>query len=143
MSRDIKFRGKCSGQSKYAGEWVEGGLVVPQEITNNEVLIIRAIADGCTTTYHVDADTIGQYTGLNDKNGKEIYEGDVLKIYNSVLTCLCVVTWNSEVGSWCLRFIEMKKEGVKPLGLWLCDRDYDIELTGNIYDNKELLEELK
>lgn len=70
MSRDIKFRGKCSGQSKYAGEWVEGGLVVPQEITNNEVLIIRAIADGCTTTYHVDADTVGQFTGLYDKNEK-------------------------------------------------------------------------
>lgn len=141
MSRDIKFRGKCSGQSKYAGEWVEGGLVVPQEITNNEVLIIRAIADGCTTTYHVDADTVGQFTGLYDKNEKEIYEGDILRFHHNNKEYVCIVGWNNEVGAWCIRFNGIGYVGIRPLGEWICE--YKIELIGNIFDNKELLEELK
>jgi len=85
--------------------------------------------------------SVGQFTGLTDKKGREIYEGDVLRINNGAVICLLVVTWNAEVGSWCLRFKEELKEGTRPLGRWLCDRDYDIELTGNIYDNKELLED--
>ena len=35
-----------------------------------------------------------------------------------------------------LKVAKLLKEGTRPLGRWLCDRDYDIELTGNIYDNK-------
>lgn len=141
MKREIKFRGKCSRQSKYAGEWVYGNLVVPEEIQGDEVMIVKALSDDASCIYHVDVNSVGQFTGLTDKKGREIYEGDVLRINNGAVICLLVVTWNAEVGSWCLRFKEELKEGTRPLGRWLCDRDYDIELTGNIYDNKELLEE--
>lgn len=122
MKREIKFRAKeTSGK-----DWCYG-------IIHNEGINLFPVS--------VDMETVGQFTGLTDKKGREIYEGDVLRINNGVVVCLLVVTWNAEVGSWCLRFKEESKEGTRPLGRWLCDRDYDIELTGNIYDNKELLEE--
>lgn len=142
MSRDIKFRGKCSRQSKYAGEWVEGGLVVPQEIKNNEVLIIRAIADGCTTTYHVDADTIGQFTGLHDKNGKEIYEGDIL---------MCIGERNDNKGRKHYRKVLFNNGAfgmtvpeykyISALCNHVVNGKLNWEVIGNIYDNPEFLEE--
>lgn len=129
MNREIKFRAKELSTNK----WIFGDLHL---LTN-----FPHIHDAEAKKHLINSDTICQFTGLYTKNGKEIYEGDILKITDGSVICICVVTWNAEVGSWCLRFKEELKEGTRPLGRWLCDRDYDIELTGNIYDNKELLEE--
>lgn len=143
MKREIKFRGKRKDNNKWAfgdlvkdnagGAWIETNLQTWRENCDD--------VDAFGSRLYVDIDTVGQFTGLTDKKGREIYEGDVLRINNGAVICLLVVTWNAEVGSWCLRFKEESKEGTRPLGRWLCDRDYDIELTGNIYDNKELLKE--
>lgn len=143
MKREIKFRAKRKDNNKWAfgdlvkdnagGAWIETNLQTWRENCDD--------VDAFGSRLYVDIDTVGQFTGLTDKKGREIYEGDVLRINNGAVICLLVVTWNAEVGSWCLRFKEELKEGTRPLGRWLCDRDYDIELTGNIYDNKELLEE--
>lgn len=143
MQREIKFRAKRKDNNKWAfgylvkdnagGAWIETNLQTWRENCDD--------VDAFGSRLYVDIDTVGQFTGLTDKKGREIYEGDVLRINNGAVICLLVVTWNAEVGSWCLRFKEELKEGTRPLGRWLCDRDYDIELTGNIYDNKELLEE--
>lgn len=143
MKREIKFRAKRKDNNKWAfgdlvkdnagGAWIETNLQTWRENCDD--------VDAFGSRLYVDIDTVGQFTGLTDKKGREIYEGDVLRINNGAVICLLVVTWNAEVGSWCLRFKEESKEGTRPLGRWLCDRDYDIELTGNIYDNKELLEE--
>lgn len=143
MKREIKFRGKRKDNNKWVygdiihdnagGTWIETNLQTWRENCDD--------VDEFGSRLYVDIDTVGQFTGLTDKKGREIYEGDVLRINNGAVICLLVVIWNAEVGSWCLRFKEELKEGTRPLGRWLCDRDYDIELTGNIYDNKELLEE--
>ncbi len=54
--REMKFRGVCAPDSKYAGEWVEGSLVVCED---GSALIVQALNDHNTITYHVVPETVG------------------------------------------------------------------------------------
>lgn len=71
--REIKFRGR-----KTNGEWVYGDLVHNVGVGASTALIFPEEAHDSWDRYIVLTDTIGQFTGLHDKNGKEVYEGDVL-----------------------------------------------------------------
>ena len=130
MDREIKFRGK-----RHNGCWVYGDLCMP----SNRFVSIRVKDRISYDEYAVDAETIGQFTGLHDKNGKEIYEGDILSFYHNSGKFICVVEWNNEVGAWCIRLKYEVYVGIRPLGEWLCD--FKMEIIGNIYDNKQLLED--
>lgn len=132
MNRTIKFRGKCSPQSKYKGEWVTGSLVVPEQIKDDEVLIVVAHSDNCKTTYHVDKDTIGQFTGLYDKNGKEIYEGDIIYQRTYFGNRPCVVRF--EEGTFMVGYHEGSSTKHTPILV----KNSGV-VIGNIHDNPELI----
>lgn len=122
--REILFRGK----RKDNGEWVEGFFVNLWMVHYKRYDPL--INDAHTgRSYDVDPETVGQFTGLTDKNGKKIFEGDLVKIVVQV----------PEV-------VEYKDGGFFPFVIkgWECEFDADqYEVVGNIHDNPELLEERK
>ncbi len=138
MQREIKFRGKRLDN----GEWAYGAFV-PDELeqTHGKMVtwgFIRRYKPNRTVEsvemIEVDRNTVGQYTGLKDKNGKEIYDGDILWCD---LGWKYAVEWDEEEG----RFIGYTLENERKIVY--VNRDPKSEVIGNIYDNPELLQEVE
>lgn len=168
--REIKFRGK----SKKDGKWLYGYLGESKfKILNTEYsekVIFKNVwefnSDNCALIVKdlsVDPDTIGQYLGLINEDGKEIYEGDIIEInfkyeYQSLQgaipdqDCFCtgVVTWIAEHFKFMLQLIKaefpLNKEFEDAESVYVPLDIFDfaeIRILGNIHDNPELLEETK
>ena len=139
--RKIKFRGK----RKDGKGWITG---IPYAIESEDATFIidncqsLHLSDGDTTFTgkRVIPETVGQFTGLTDKNGKEIYEGDIV-----------LFTWFS-YGEYELEteyqgyidflngsFLFCCEHGNYPLSELEFDSESDIEVIGNIHDNPDLL----
>lgn len=127
--RKILFRGKAKGDFKLQdGKWVIGSLIAEPE---NEGYVIGSIL----WVLAIDNGTIGQYTGLEDKNGKKIFEGDIVRVWkDGELQDEGVVVFG--YGSFEVR------QNQKEDGICLCfcySEQMEFEIIGNIYDNPELL----
>ena len=124
--REILFRGKRTDN----GEWVYGWYA---PLVCNDKTVIPYIRNENGTDKEVVPETVGQYTGLTDKNGKKIFEGDVLDCGDRIV----IVEWHRYCGTWDSRFIKYKGEkcsnGITPF-----EWKYRAVIIGNIYDNPEL-----
>lgn len=128
MDREILFRAKhihsFSANEHLDGQWVEGYLSDKSYINSPEL-------EG---ELLIDESTICQYTGSTDKNGRKIFEGDILSAHLDTQhpddITYVRVTWNGF--SWCVR--ESMEDDV--MSEFDCN---NFEVCGNIYDNPELI----
>ena len=139
--REILFRGK--GNPKYNdGSWHEGYLTHDTE--DYQIYTPIGVRSYCTTT--VLEETIGQYTGLTDRKGKKIFEGDIVKCSDEIneMSFLAAVEFGNPNGEynwgWQLRYISGAMPNLDIL-LWveMEESGIFIEVIGNIHDNPELL----
>lgn len=148
--REILFRGKRIDN----GEWLEGSFLNDRD---GSFYICPAVSDisygdggnrrriGCW--YKVDPSTVGQYTGLKDKNGKRIWEGDILHIakiadglggyYQPPLDYHVNVVVKFDLCAWMWETLCEDKRYISFPDAWC---HYECEVIGNITDNPELLE---
>ena len=125
--RIIKFRGKKPSN----GDWVYGSLVSSKDI---DPAIYFQTGNGAVKTMdwvYVKGDTVGQFTSLYDKNGKEIYEGDILKVQGTdekievrFVRGIFAFLWNGD--------LDEEAPINAPTQEWA-------EVIGNIHDNPTLL----
>jgi uncharacterized phage protein (TIGR01671 family) len=133
--RDILFRGKT-----YNDKWVQGLLV---QMDDHLTQIRKLGSDGIGYyDYSIVPSTVGQYTGLTDRNGKKIFEGDIIKIvpyydYSDDYSISKVYSYN---GIFCVDYHgdDFDSTALGFLVDYLPDGDF--EVIGNIHDNPELLE---
>lgn len=130
--REILFRGK----QLYDGEWVYGDLSF--HVQDGIPYVFPADGYDSPDFYEVNPSTVGQYTGLKDKNGKKIFEGDILEDFVGDVYEVFYNTEHCAYMAHCRMAHRPEKKGYCRLGD--CCR-LTIEVIGNIHDNPKLLEE--
>ena len=156
--REILFRGKQTDN----GKWIYGGYFHLHKTTyccaeaddgNNDIhrIVFERMTDWNLPNQHMMADvlpeTVGQYTGLTDKNGKKIFEGDIVRLTDehNEIEWTAVVVFGNPNGEynwgWQLKAIG-EFDGNKDILLWVDMEESGAycEVIGNIHDNPELME---
>ena len=118
------------------GEWVTGSLLTCEDGTckiATSLLEVKTNGPILVCAYDVDRDTICQCTGLKDKNGKLIWENDIV----NTQCRKAIVVWDK--AEWRIKWI---KDTIwrKDLHFWTNEDDWKCKVIGNIFDNPELLE---
>ena len=124
MKRENLYRGKRVD----TGEWVEGSLI------GNDVIVGKIVEFEedyfCTEFwYKVDPETVGQFTGMTDKKGKKLFEGDVYSMGEKNILYVVIFDKSQFIGK------QVGNRSLAGLEYWKSD----IGIVGNVYDNPELL----
>jgi uncharacterized phage protein (TIGR01671 family) len=130
--REILFRGKFGNELKYGFLSIEPrGLVIKEPYKNDS-----------SNVWHIESDTIGQYTGFKDKDGNKIFEGDIVEFTNSDGdTTLYEVFWDGNNGKSAIA-ASGNRNYVDDFELFERNEYFKLfEVIGNIYDSPELLKE--
>ncbi len=158
MNRIIKFRGKRLQNGEPTDEWVYGSLRMDYGGIDSNSLFKRdpdpdlytvglracQIYDPKTySTYAVNSDTVGQYIGLKDRRGQEVYEGDVVFWIAKDMRGRGrgeqgAIIWDEHTLSWAIQRDKPCLDG-RPC---IIPRPFDkkhLEVVGNVYDNPELM----
>lgn len=151
--REILFRGK----EKESGKWIYGDL---RHISDGHGGYILCIVDNTNgrnndvTGVEVVPKTVGQYTGLTDKNGVKIFEGDIIESVSRLVNSVGTPTGGTDISRYIIEWGEhkwvkkrffcnrgdyWKKNNVLPEDLYPYTASRYCEVIGNIYDNPELL----
>ncbi|BFK56843.1 YopX family protein [Ruminococcus bicirculans (ex Wegman et al. 2014)] len=142
--REILFRGKRTDN----GEWVQGFYVCKKrpyfkdkgvnlehiicdnvEVEDNDY---KQFVDTIMTTYMVNPETIGQYTGCTDKNGNKIFEGDI--VWDNYEEERGVVQWDNDMAKFIIIYSTFTVDFDNVYG-------EELQIDGNVYDNAELIKE--
>lgn len=133
--REILFKAKRKNWHELSEEewWIEGYPVKYQPCASKNEYVYGIAPTYASALYiiEIDPETLCQYIGKNDKNGKLIWENDIVKIGANTL-----VRWNGKYAGWCLT-----QKG------WMYDHFFgeaispcDCEVVGNVFDNPDLFE---
>ena len=138
--REILFRGKRIDN----GEWVYG-YFWSNDVGNSFIRVTKENDEIVLKDYEVISETVGQYTGLNDKNGKRIFEGDIVELYDGETVWHAVVEFGNPNGnySWGWQLSPLGKVDINTDILCWVEMEESgayCEVIGTIYDNPELLE---
>ena len=135
--REILFRGKRTD----SGEWIEGD-VLQTRYHGGHIEYQIMPQTPVSSAYPVLPETIGQYTGLTDKNGKKIFEGDICKFKRFNDVHIGKVVFNVTTTSFIMWYQPIVgaygEKATQKMLLSACD---NIEIIGNIHDNPELMEQ--
>ena len=124
--REVIFRGKRTDN----GEWIEGDL--KQAFRGNQLSSCGIMKTPTAYCWRVDPETVGQYTGLTDKNGVRIFEGDIVTGWFNHEKIVGYIFYGGNA-----QFF-IQRDGI--YGIGLDNSDCWLEAIGNIHDNPELLE---
>ena len=134
--RQMKFRGKSIETDK----WIYGLYSIELITEGDEIIGYKHYIHDESLLHmppiEIDPETVSQFTGLYDKGGKEIFEGDIVKYYQPYAKRwdIHIVEWDTHLA--CFALFEQNNKWAKESD-WL--KILDIEVIGNTYDNPELI----
>lgn len=136
MRKDIKFRGIGKADKK----WIYGDLRIGGVYKDNPAIIDHRLGDDdidaeISLSPEVYPDTIGQYVGFKDANGKEVYEHDIIKYGNLLLE----VTYNEKCGGFCAVLCDNGAEEWCPTLGTVFGKNHNAFVIGNRFNHPELI----